>query len=706
MKTEAVSKKIELIALIVLAFFLLLVARLWQLQILEGKDFKRASFENRLRIEKLPSSRGIIHDRNGRPLVKNSPYYYVALQPEMLGTADLGSIAEFLSMGLSELHDIILNNKDPFEPIKLKGGLDFEEVAFMEARLSDYPGLVITAEQTRHYLFGEVGAHILGYLGKLSPSQIKKADFREVPRQAFIGQWGLEKMFDSYLRGEPGKKAIEVDALGRPLRLIKEEAPDRGNDLYLSIDLDLQMEAEKAFGEKVGALVAIKPHTGEILALVSRPSFDPNLFSRGIDYSDWLSLAEHKSYPMLNRALQSQFPPGSTFKIVTAIAALESGAITPDTRSTCTGLLRMGRWRFRCWRRGGHGTLSLHRAIVESCDVYFYRAGDRAGIDNIAKYARMLGLESESGLMLVKEKSGLIPDTKWKERVKNQPWFRGETLNAAIGQGYVLVTPVQLARMTAAISNGGYLYDLRLTRAESQPVPVSKLDVRAETLRDIKEALRGVVSERRGTGYAARSRIVDIAGKTGTAQVISQRDRDYKEEETPEELRDHAWFVAFAPVENPEIAVAVFVEHGGHGGAAAAPIAKRAIETYIRKINDTEQVRAPESHEDEKAAVQEETAAGPAPSGAQPGAAPAPEAMDGPPEEPGIETAPAPAAAPEAMDSPPEEPGIETAPVPAAAPGDITGPAGVQRDEDLRKPADGTGEGDAEPAAQEAPGED
>lgn len=644
MKTEAASKKIELIALIVLAFFLLLVARLWQLQILEGKGFKKASFENRLRIEKLPSSRGIIHDRNGRPLVKNSPYYYVALQPEMLGTADLGSIAGFLSMNLTELHDIILNNKDPFEPIKLKGGLSFDEVAYMEARLSDYPGLVITAEQTRHYLFGEVGAHILGYLGKLSPSQIKKADFREVPRQAFIGQWGLEKMFDSYLRGEPGEKAIEVDALGRPLRLIKEKAPDRGNDLYLSIDLDLQMEAEKAFGEKVGALVAIKPDTGEILALVSRPSFDPNLFSRGIDYSDWLRLAEHKSYPMLNRALQSQFPPGSTFKIVTAMAALESGAITPDTRATCNGLLRMGRWSFRCWRRGGHGTLSLHRAIVESCDVYFYRAGDRTGIDNIAKYARMLGLESESGLMLVKEKKGLIPDTKWKERVKNQPWFRGETLNAAIGQGYVLVTPVQLARMMAAVSNGGYLYDLRLTRAESQPEPASRLDVRPGTLGQIKEGLRGVVSDRGGTGYAARSKIVDIAGKTGTAQVISQRDRDYKEEETPENLRDHAWFVAFAPVENPEIAVAVFVEHGGHGGAAAAPIARRAIETYIRKIKDIEQPEATKPPVAGKTPA-EEKAAVPAPSGPQPA---------------------------------------------AAAPGDIAG----------------TGESGAEPSAQEAPSED
>jgi penicillin-binding protein 2 len=484
-------------------------------------------------------------------------------------------------MDLGELSDIVRRHEDPLEPIKLRDGLTFQEMASIKARLSDYPGLIIHVEQTRYYPYGEVGAHLVGYLGKLGPTELKKEDFKNVPRQAFIGQWGIEKMFDSYLRGKPGRRVIEVDALGRRLRLIKEEPPERGSDLHLSIDLELQKAAEQAFDGKVGALVALKASTGEILAMVSRPSFDPNLFSRGITYQDWVRLAEDKSYPLLNRGLQSQYPPGSTFKIATAIAGLEEGAITPDTTVTCQGAIRVGRWRFRCWKRSGHGKVDLHRAIVESCDVFFYKAGQETGIDAIANYARGLGLEAESGLGLVKEKRGLIPDTEWKRRVKKQSWYLGETFNASIGQGFVLATPMQLARMTSTAVNGGYLYKPTPIRTEEQPEPVSRNPISQETLDIIKKALRGVVSERHGTGRAADSQIVEIGGKTGTAQVISSREETRKEEELPYKLRDHAWFVAFAPVESPEIALAVLVEHGGHGGTAAAPIARKAIEAYV-----------------------------------------------------------------------------------------------------------------------------
>lgn len=594
MRTEY-SARIRFIAVALLVLFFVLAARLWQLQILSGREFKTASLENRLRIEKLPSPRGIIRDRNGIPLVRNSAYFYAALLPEMLGAADLDAIADFLSLEPAELRETVRNHKEPFEPVRLKGGLTREEVTWIETRISDYPGLVITMEQTRHYLYGEVGAHVLGYLGKLSPSQIRKADFKKVPMTAFIGQWGIEKMFDDFLRGEPGERVVEVDALGRPLRLLKKEPPQKGHDVLLSIDLNLQKTAEEAFGDRMGALAAIRPSTGEVLALVSKPSFDPNLFSRGIDYSDWLGLADDPKFPLLNRALQSQFPPGSTFKLMTAVAALETGAITPHQRETCTGAVRKGRWLFRCWRRGGHGTLALHRAIVESCDVYFYRAGEAAGIDAIATFARQFGFERPSGLNLVKEKTGLIPDTEWKRRTRNQPWYPGETLIAAIGQGYVLVTPIQLARMAAAIGNGGYVYDLRLTLPDDPPDPAWKVPVSDKTLNIIRDAIGGVVSEPKGTGWAARSSVVDIGGKTGTAQVISQRNEDYNEEKLPKKLRDHAWFVAIAPVENPAIAVAVFVENGGHGGEAAAPIAKQAIEAYMGSLESNGKLPAPAS---------------------------------------------------------------------------------------------------------------
>lgn len=583
--------RIKLVFLIVPIIFGLLAARLWQLQVIMGDEYKHHSLENRVRTEKIPSPRGIIYDRNGKPLVKNSPYYFVALLPELARSADLVAIAEFLGMDPKEVIEIINAVKEPLAPIKIKGGLRFDEVAFIEARLSDYPGLIIEAEETRHYLYGSVGSHLIGYLGMLNPQQASQKDYSGVPRHAFIGQWGIEKMYDSVLRGEPGRRIIEVDALGRRLSLFKEIPPTKGQDIYLSIDLDLQQAAEEAFGSKVGAMVAIKPATGEVLALVSHPSFDPNLFSRGIDYAHWVKLRENKSYPLLNRALQSHYPPGSTFKIVTALAALETGSVKPTDSNLCTGVISKGRWKFRCWRRGGHGRLDMKNSLIESCDVYFYNTGQKTGIDNIALYARKLGLGASTGLGLITEKAGLVPDTEWKKRTRGKPWYPGETYNASIGQGFLLTTPIQLAQMMATVANGGKRYSLRLTRTDEPPTPYESLELDEENVRFIKRALRGVVTAPRGTGRAANSRYVQVAGKTGTAQVVSQK--GVQETDIPVHLRDHAWFVAFAPVEEPEIALAVFVEHGGHGGAAAAPIARKAIEAYLAKDRLARPVRRP-----------------------------------------------------------------------------------------------------------------
>ncbi len=571
-------KKLQLGSYIIVAVFLFFCFKLWQLQVIEGDKYRALSESNRLRIVKTPAPRGIIFDRNGTALVKDVPFFSVSISYESLKGLDLDALAKFLGVEKSELEDK-LNRKDnsPFIPIKLKEGLSFPEIAHVEAGKSDFPGLFVETEVGREYLFGKVGAHIIGYLGKLTPAQFENPDYRNFPPDALIGQWGVEGVFDKELRGTPGERIIEVDALGRELRLIQQRPSVKGQDITLSIDIDIQKAVEDEFNDKAGALVAIKPDTGEILALESLPSFDPNEFSRGIHYQDWVSLIEDKKNPMLNRALQSQYPPGSTFKVIMATAALEENAIDLDKKINCTGGIHYGKWTFGCWKKGGHGPIDFHRAIVESCDTYFYEVGRRLGIDKIYKYATALGLGKETGLnLMVKERRGLIPNTEWKRRTKKMPWYLGETYNAAIGQGYVSVTPVQMARMMATFCNGGTIYPLSLIKGGSKPV--GQLGFKPETIETIKEALAGVVNEPGGTAHSAQSQAVLIAGKTGTAQVVGK-----KRGVSGEKYMDHAWFVAFAPVDKPEIAISVFVEHGGHGGTAAAPIAKRAIEAYLIK---------------------------------------------------------------------------------------------------------------------------
>lgn len=565
-------------AVIISAIFAVFAIKLWQLQVIQGKEYQKIADENMLRIIKIPAPRGIIYDRNGIPLVKNTPYFCASVMPQHAKNINVAALAKILRIESSEIYTKISKDKlSSFEPIKIKEGLTFTEIAILEARKIDFPGLILSIDMMREYPYGKVGGHVIGYLGKLNPSQSKNPEYKDVPPEAFIGQWGTEQVYDKSLRGTAGERIIEIDALGREIRLLQEKSPVKGDDLQLSIDINLQKAAEDLFGDRAGALVAMKPDTGEILGLVSRPSFDPNLFARGISYNEWLALTQDKKVPMLNRALQSQYPPGSTFKIITAIAALNEGVITADTTVTCTGGITYGTWQFGCWNKKGHGTISFHRAVVESCDVYFYEVGKRVGIDKIAEYARKFGLGTETGLSLIKERAGLIPDTKWKFERKNQPWYLGETFNTAIGQGYVLVTPVQMAQAMSAVANGGFLYPPTLIKTNAASKPVANIGIKPEVIELLKKALYGVVNEPGGTGGAARS-TVSVGGKTGTAQVVGMKK---SLSSFTEKFKDHAWFVAFAPVEKPEIALCAFVEHGGHGGTAAAPIAKRAIEGYL-----------------------------------------------------------------------------------------------------------------------------
>ncbi len=372
-----------------------------------------------------------------------------------------------------------------------------------------------------------------------------------------IGQWGVEKLYDADLRGVAGERIIEVNALGRELRLVQQRQPVVGKDVHLSIDVGIQKAIEHAFGEKAGAVVAINPQSGEILALESFPSFDPNVFAQGISGADWKELMESRKKPMLNRVLQSQYPPGSTFKIVTAIAALEEGVIDPAARVTCTGGVSHGGHTFGCWKKGGHGPMDLHAALVNSCDVYFYEVGKRLGIEKIHHYATAFGIGRETGLGLIKERSGLMPNTEWKKQNRKTPWYLGDTYISSIGQGAVTTTPIQMAQVMASVANGGKIYKPTLIKGSYEPIATVAL--KPDTVRRIRAALHDVVAG--GTGKNAFLPYIPVGGKTGTVQVVSKSSGL-----TGEKYMDHAWFVAFAPTDAPELAMAVFVEHGGGGG--------------------------------------------------------------------------------------------------------------------------------------------
>jgi len=577
------ERRIFIAVSIVIFIFIIFFLKLWDLQIVKGSEYKKSAERNRLRIIKIPAPRGIIYDRNNNALVKNIPSFDISVvkedlprDPETLSALGklIGLEPEVISARLEK------TPANPFEPVKLKWDVSLEDVAKVEARRIDFPSLQVDVVVSREYIYGQSASHVIGYLGRLTVEQVRDPDYRDVPRQAFIGQWGAEKVYDKILRGTAGKKIIEVDAIGRVVKVVGIQQPVKGKDIKLTIDMEIQAEAENALQGRAGAVVALDPNSGEILALASIPSFDPNLFARGISYKDWKRLLNNPRKPFLNRALQSQYPPGSTFKIITAIAALEEEIITEDTQFECKGSTYFGRV-FRCWKEEGHGRISLHRAIVESCDVYFYEIAKNLGIDILAKYASDFGLGSTVGIELEGEKSGIVPSTEWKLKTKKEKWYKGETFNTAIGQGYLSATPIQMARLMAAVVNGGKLYRPHLLKdSVSDNVVERKVYIKPENIGLIKKALIGVVSDRNGTGCMASSDLVSIGGKTGTTQVVGGGG---DEEDIPDKHKDHAWFVAFAPEEDPQIVVAVFVEHGGHGSTSAAPIAKRVIEAYFKK---------------------------------------------------------------------------------------------------------------------------
>jgi penicillin-binding protein 2 len=585
-----IRKRLPFLAGFIIFFAIILLVRLWYLQAVKGAYYYDLAESNRIRPVKLRPPRGIIYDRHGRPIVENALTFDISLVPEDAQDLDatIDKLAPVLNLSPAEVR-AALNDAAPirtkYEPVKIREEAPWEEVALVEAHQDDFPGAIVEPEHRRHYPYAGLASHQLGYIGKIRPSQRKKNQDIGL----LTGQGGLEKVYDKYLCGIAGKRMIQVNAAGRKVKDLGIEEPKPGEDVYLTIDLDVQKAAEEGLGDRAGAVVAMDPNTGEILALASHPNYDPNLFPRGISPRDWVRLMKDPSHPLYNRAIQSVYPPGSTFKIIVALAGLETGVIKPNDKVVCHGGLTLGRHTFRCWKRGGHGVISLHDALVESCDVYFYTMGDRIGWDRVAEFARKLGYGSLTGIPLPDEKPGLIPTTEWKKKYRNDTWRTADSYINSIGQGFVLVSPVQAAQMIGAVANGGKFYRpslVKMTRSREtgrteifSPRFERKIDLDQWALDLVRKALYGVTSEPHGTAHGAATPLATVAGKTGTAQVIAQKVPGRK---LAEEARDHAWFVGFAPVENPAIAVAVVVEHGGHGGSAAAPVAKKVIEAFMR----------------------------------------------------------------------------------------------------------------------------
>jgi penicillin-binding protein 2 len=586
-----IQRRLPLLAVYIVLFTLALFIRLWYLQAVKGTYYYEQAESNRIRPVKLRPPRGIIYDRYGRPIVENVLTFDISLVPE--DTTDLNATIDKLSSILKVSPESIraaLDDAAPvrtkYEPVKIREEAPWDEVALIEAHQEDLPGAIIEPEHRRHYPYDGLASHQLGYIGKVSQSQRKQ---EQTDIGLLTGQGGLEKIYDKLLRGVPGRRMIQVNAAGRKVKDLGIEEPRPGTDIYLTLDLDVQKAAEEGLGERAGAVVAMDPNTGEIIAMASHPTYDPNLFPRGISPKDWIRLTNDPVHPLYNRAIQSVYPPGSTFKIIVALAGLESGIINPDEKITCRGSLKSGRRTFRCWKKDGHGPVSLHQAIVESCDVYFYTMGERIGWDRVAEFARKLGYGSLTGILLPDEKPGLIPTTDWKKKRTGEPWYAGDTYINSIGQGFVLVSPIQACEMMSAVANGGHLHRpvlIKQTRNRETGVVKTfasdretKVNLDPEALDLVRNALAGVVNEPDGTAHGAQTPLAIVAGKTGTAQVIAQK---VPGRTLAESMRDHAWFIAFAPVDHPKIAVAVLVEHGGHGGSAAAPIARKVIEEYLK----------------------------------------------------------------------------------------------------------------------------
>ena len=600
-----IDGRLRLSAVLIVLVFATFGFRLFQLQIVERDDLVARSERNSVRTIRVTAPRGEILDREGRLIASFRPARELRVTPSDLGDASVtyAALAQLLDDNASELAERAGEPRGSrrFNAVTLKRDLVYEDLARVSAHNWAMPGVATVEVPRRHYVEGRRAAHLLGMLGEIRGDQLELPEFADYRGGEEIGQTGIESRFESHLRGRDGGRNVVVDAVGREFGKLDEVPPVPGGRVVLALDLDLQRAAEAGFletpegaGPLMGSAVALDIATGDVLAMASFPDYDPNDFAGGIAGDTWNALLADPWKPLRNRAIQNHYPPGSTHKPIVAAALLEEGVVDEHSTVTCRGGFRFGNRTYRCWKRSGHGVVDLKEAMKRSCDVFFYTFGIELGIDRMAEHARSFGLGRKSGIDLAGEQPGLVPDSAWKERRFRQPWYPGETVSAAIGQGYNLYTPLQLAISYAAIANGGTVMRPRIVlRLEDERgvaerrFPVrqdGRTTISAEHLARVRAGMTAVVEEQGGTGGRARVEGTTVAGKTGTAQVVRlEQYEGLEDDEIPVKFRDHAWFGAFAPVDDPQIAVGVFVEHGMHGSSGAAPIAQRIIEAWWKK---------------------------------------------------------------------------------------------------------------------------
>lgn len=591
---------VTVVALVILSCAL--VARLIYLQIMRFDHYTVMSNDNRIKLVPRIPGRGMIFDRNGVVLAENYSAYTLELEPPE-GEEDFWSVVDRIATILTVTSDDrermreAVARRSRFATIAIRSELSDEEAAIFLANAYKFPEVKFGARLYRRYPFGEITSHLLGYVGRVTDQDLKDLE-RQGQRSNYLrtdrrGKLGIEGHYESALRGQLGYDYLEVNSKGKTVRTIESDLPTNGKNLYLSIDIRLQQAAVEAFGDRRGALVALDPNDGSVLAFVSKPGYDPALFSLGITKDNWSALQSSPDRPLMNRAIAGMYPPGSTIKPFYALAGLESGARTPSWTMSDPGYFTIAgaKHRFRDWKKSGHGVVDTHKAIVESCDTYFYKLANDVGIEVLHDYASRFGFGVPTGLDTMGEYAGLAPNPEWKRKRFGQKWFLGDTISVGIGQGYNLATPTQLAVATAGLANGANLFVPRLVQGIQDnrdqelelTIPLSRpsLELQPENIELIHRAMIDVTRPGGTAAAAAAGANYTLAGKTGTAQVFSLKGAQYNEAEIDERLRDHALFIAYAPAEYPKIALAVLVENGGHGGSAAAPIARKVFDTYL-----------------------------------------------------------------------------------------------------------------------------
>jgi len=603
--TEGVMFHKQHLFLMGLLLFVVLVYlfRLWHLQILQGSRYRYQSENNRIRLENISAPRGLIFDRNGVPLVENRPAYHLQIVREDVTDeeATLEAVAEICDKKVEDLKKVLEANENvaDFVPVRLVADLDRDCLARIEAQRVRLPGVVVQVEPQREYKWNGTAAHLIGYLSMITEEELKSDEYQGYQPDEPVGKVGVEKTFEEYLHGKRGGRQVEVDAIGRRMRLLDQVLPVPGRNVWLTLDIVFQKKVEALLEGVEGAIVVVDPRTGAVLAMASSPAFDQEQFVKGLTREDWKELSEDPYHPLLNRALGAAYPPGSTLKPVVALAALQEGVIGPEKPLFCPGFYKLGRRRYRCWKEVGHGPVNLHRSLVESCDVYYYQLGLKLGVDRIAYYCNKFGLGERTGIRCTGEHPGLMPTKRWKKETRGVSWQKGETLSVAIGQGFTLATPLQMTMAYAAVANGGVLWKphavFRVGEGESgnvleiEPSLRWRVPVESEYFDMVQAALEGVVEEKRGTAHRIRDKAFRMAGKTGTAQVIrlpEGANRKKLAQKAKKEETDHAWFIGYAPARDPQVVVGVLVEHGGHGSSAAAPLARKVMQAFMERYGN------------------------------------------------------------------------------------------------------------------------